>query len=346
MTRYRVVRRAAAACLAGPLLVLSAAPVLAAAPADAGSGTATVGVATDAWYAAGSACTQTPTGCLPAGQPPANPYPAKTLHVGVTAGQEESRTYLALDLGRLPAGVSITGGVLRLPVGSAGDGTRAPDTATLQACLATGAFKDSVDGSTEAPAKTDCKAATSVAKYVAAAGSSPELLTVDLAPFATAWSAGGSAGQGIALLPAADTTPASAWHIAISGHDRSVAATMRITATVSYAAGTRSLDNPPAFDQAAPPADTTGIGSGSASFAAPPLAPAASPQLPAAAPPAAPAVAPQAAPVAPAQQVQAQNVALVAGYAYPGVFLLPVLLAVAAGYLARALTRDLTPNPS
>jgi hypothetical protein len=303
----------------------------------AGTATATVAVTSDAWYSAGAACTQSPAGCLPAGQPPANPYPAQTLHVGVVAGQEESRSYLSLGLGGLPAGVSITGGVLRLPIGGASDGSRAADTTTLQACLATGSFKDSVDGSTEEPPKADCTAASSTAKYVAAAGATPEMLTVDLAPFAGAWSAGGSAGQGIALLPASDTGPSAAWHVALSAHDRSVPAAAHITATVTYSAAAESSDNPVSF-AAAPPPDTTSLGTGSASFAAPPLAPVVTPQLP----PAVPDVVPQAAPVAPA--LATQNVALVGGYAYPGVFLLPILLAVAAGWLARALTRDLTPG--
>jgi hypothetical protein len=314
---------------------------VAAARDAAGTGTATFAVASDAWYSAGAACTQSPTGCLPAGQPPANPYPAKTLQVGVTAGQEESRTYLSLGLGGLPAGVSVTGGILRLPVSGATEGTRAPDTATLQACLATGSVKDSVEGSTEAPPKTDCKAASSTAKYVAAAGTSPEMLTVDLAPFAAAWSAGGAVGQGIALVPATDTGPGSAWHVALSAHDRSVPAAMHISAVVTYSAAAPS-DDTPVFDAAAPPPATTSLGSGSASFAAPPLTPTATPQLPAA-PAAVPDVAPQGAPVAPAQPLSTQNVALVGGYAYPGVFLLPILLAAAAAWLARAFTRDLTP---
>jgi hypothetical protein len=54
-------------------------------------------------------------------------------------------------------------------------------------------------------------------------------------------------------------------------------------------------------------------------------------------------VAPQASPVAPAPQLQPAAAVTVGGYAYPGVFLLPILLAIAGGWLARSLTRDLTP---
>lgn len=335
---------AAAAATAVPLVLLLAAPAQAALPPQgAGSGITTVGLASDAWYSTSPACTATPTGCLPAGAP--STYPAKTLHVGVGAGQEESRSYLSLDLARLPAATAVTGGTLRLPVSGSDDGSRAPDTATLQACLVTASFKDDVEGAPGAPPAVDCKKATATAKHVPAAGSAPELFTINLAPFAAAWSAG-AANHGLALLPAADSAPTSAWHVALSAHDRTVSAAMRVTATVSFATAVSddfTFDNSTFDEQQAPPAGD-GFGSSSASFAAPPLAPVSDPQLPSAALAAAvPAVAPQAAPVAAAPQLQPQAFALRSGYSYPGVFLLPLLLAVAGGWLARALTRDLTP---
>jgi hypothetical protein len=310
----------------------------AATPAQsAGSGTSTVGVAADAWFSASSACTASPAGCLPAA-PPASPYPAKTLHVGALAGQEESRTYLSLDLAGLPAGTSPTGGILRLPVSAGSDGSVAPDTATLQACAVTGSFKDDVEGSTSAPPQIDCKRATSAAKYVAAAGNAPESFTVDLGPFANAWSTGAST-QGIVLLPSADTAPPATWHVTLSAHDRDVAAPMKISATVTYGSAAGDFDAPTSFD-VAPPADTAGTGS--ASFAAPPLAPVPTVQQPPVAPAVTPQVAPQTPPVAP---IQAQPVAAtVGGFRYPAVFLLPILLAVACGWISRAMTRDLSPR--
>jgi hypothetical protein len=209
----------------------------------------------------------------------------------------------------------------------------------MQACLATGTFKDDVAGSPEKPPNIDCKAASSPAKYVAAAGAVPEMFTVNLAPFALAWS-GGATSAGIVLVPTTDTGPGSAWHVALSGHDRTVAAAMHISATVTYSSS--STTDSSSFD-AAPPLDTSNTGTGSASFAAPPLAPVATPQLPTVSAPQAPDVAPQASPVAPAPQLQPAAAVTVGGYAYPGVFLLPILLAVAGGWLARSLTRDLTP---
>jgi hypothetical protein len=340
MAKAWTMRKAAACCAALPLTVVLASTANASTPGDAaGSGTATVGVSDDAWYSTSSACTASPTGCLPAAAP-ASAYPAMTLHVGVAAGQEESRTYLGLDLTGLPAGTSLSGGILRLPVGSSQDGSLAPDTATMQACLATGTFKDDVAGSPEKPPNIDCKAASSPAKYVAAAGAVPEMFTVNLAPFTLAWS-GGATSAGIALVPTTDTGPGSAWHVALSGHDRAVAAAMHISATVTYSSSGTS-DSSTSFD-AAPPVDTSSTGTGSASFAAPPLAPVATPQLPTTTTPQAPVVAPQASPVAPAPQLQPAAAVTVGGYAYPGVFLLPILLAIAGGWLARSLTRDLTP---
>lgn len=339
----RAVRLGVACAASVPLALALAGPALAAPPvASAGAGTATVGVASDAWYAASSACTATPTGCLPAALP-ASAYPAKTLQVGVAGGQEESRAYLALDLTALPAGTRLTGGVLRLPVGSTEDGSRLPDTATLQACLVTGSVNDDAEGSTEQPPTIDCKTASAPAKYLAAAAPAAEMFTVDLAPFVNAWSSGGGAAA-IALVPAADTPPDSGWHVALSAHDRTVPAAQHVSATVTFSAAQSSGDvPPPTVDVVAPP-PATSLGTGSASFAAPPLAPvstvqlapAVTPELPAAAP----AVAPQAAPAAP--QSQPQAVALVSGFAYPGVFLLPILLLAAAGWMGRALTRDLT----
>ena len=341
MSTHRLLRWAGASCASLPLVLAAATPVWAATPTqDAGSGSVTVGVLSDAWYAASSACTSSPAGCLPAA-PPASPYPAKTLHVGVAAGQEESRAYLSLNLTALPAGTSVTGGTLRLPVGSNQDGSVSPDTATLQACAVTSTIKDDAEGSTEQPPAVDCKKASSKAKYVAAAGSAPEMFTVDLGPFASAWSLG-SGTQGIALIPTDDTAAPSSWHVALSAHDRDVPAPQHITALVSYSTAAGDISTP--FEDTGAPAAAPQSGTGSASFAAPPLTPAATNQAPTTEVPAAtPQIAPQSPPVPTVQQFQPQAAVTIGGFAYPGVFLLPIGLAIACGWLARALTRDLTP---
>jgi hypothetical protein len=337
MTARRLGTRVAVVAASLPVAVALAAPAL----AEAGTGTATVGVASDAWYAVSSACTAGPTGCLPAA-PPVSAYPAGTLHIGVAAGQEESRTYLALNLSALPSGTTLVSGLLRLPVGSAQEGSRVPDTATLQACLATGAFADTVDGSPEAPPKVDCKAASAVAKYVAAAGTQPEMLTIDLAPFVAAL-ATGTASTGIALLPAADTPPETAWHVALSAHERSVPAAQRVSATVSYASAGKGGAVADPVPDAAPPAATPPE-SGSISFGAPPLVPVTPAQAPSTPISMGTAASGPVGPTAPVSAAPAQAVGVIGGYAYPGVFLLPIIFAAACGWLARALTRDLAPG--
>jgi len=337
MARRTALGLVAALGLAAPILLLFPSPAGAVVPDEgASSGTATVRVATDAWYAAAAACTSSPTGCLPAAAP-ASPYPAKTLHVGVVAGQEEARTYLSLDLAALPGGTALTGGTLRIPVGGPDDGSRSPDTASLQACLVTAAFHDAAEGATDAPPAVDCRT-TAPAKYVAAAGNDPEMFTVDLTAFGSAWTAG-SLNQGIALLPAADTAPPSSWHVAMSAHDRTGSTVAAPTATVQYASAAAG----DAFDTAdvSAPAAADSAGSSSVSFAAPPLAPQADTTPALQAPAVQPEVAAQASPVPPVQQVTPQAFVGGGGFAYPGVFLLPLLLAGAGGWLARALTRDL-----
>jgi hypothetical protein len=98
----------------------------------------------------------------------------------------------------------------------------------------------------------------------------------------------------------------------------------------------------PFEDTTAPAAPATGTGS--ASFAAPPLAPVATDQVPSSSvPQTTPVIAPQSPPVPVAQQFQPQAAVTVGGFAYPGVFLLPILIAGACGWLGRALTRDLQP---
>jgi len=269
-----------------------------------------------------------------------------TLHVGVGAGQEESRSYLALDLASLPVSTSLIGGSLRLPV-SSGDGSRAPETASFQACLATEAFKDDVQGSSAVPPKIDCKKASAPAKFAAGVGATPGAFTLDLSPFAAAWSSG-SANQGLALIPGGDNPPTSAWHVAMSARDRKVEPAMRITATVSFTSSSAVTDDsftsPPPEDQfvAPPPADS-GFSSGGESFAAPPLASVFVPESPVAAiGPAVGGADPAAVPVLAAPALV--NTAFSpGGYSYPVVFLLPLLLAIAGGLMARALTRDLTP---
>jgi hypothetical protein len=318
-----------------------------AAPALAqGSGTATVKPAAEAWYRVTPTCTL-PTGCADLTGAP-SPYPPDTLHVGVNAGTEEARTYLQLDLAKLPAGTKPSGGTLLLPVASAEDGTRAPETAKLRACVVKGEVEE-VDGSFATPPAVDCEGASAEAVFVPAAGTNPAAFTVDLAALTAAWQAGGQPGA-LALLPAETTAPPESWHVAFSDRTRTGDGVVPITAALAFVSA--SLDTssqkaptvaPPPFEPAPAPAfeSSSADFGGDTSFAAPALSGEA-PLLPAPVAQAAPAPVP-----APVQQVVPVAQSFVqGGFRYPAVFLLPLLLAVGAGWLGRALTRDLvTPQP-
>jgi hypothetical protein len=316
----------------GPVL-----PVLA-----AGSGTATVKTAAEAWYRTSPTC-GLPAGCVDLTALP-SPYAPDTLHVGVNSGQEEARTYLQLDLTKLPAGTKPSGGTLLLPVASGPqDGTRVPEMAKLQACLVLEEVTEA-DGPYTAPPEAACDSAAAPAVFVPAEGERPAAFTIDLSPLTAIWQQAVPAGV-LALVPAAPTGPSDTWHVALSDRTRTGAGVAPISAALAFVSSSvdTSSDAPPvvdapAFESAPVPAiegGTTFDSGGSTSFAAPAVVEA--PLLPAPAAQAAPA------PVtAPAQQVVPVAQSFVQqGFRYPAVFLLPLLLAIGAGWIGRALTRDL-----
>ena len=313
------------------------------AAAAAGSGSVPTAPKAEAWYRAPQSCAL-PTGC-PATPP--SQYSPDTLHVGVLAGQEEARTFLQLDLGALPAGTKPAGGQLRLPIATGPrDGSRAPETAKLRACLVTEPVEDAAGEVGTGPA-TDCDAASVDATYVPAATDASAAFTVDLASLAAAWTTSAAPGA-LALLPAEGTTPTDAWHVAFSDRTREGDGVARITAAVSFVGTAVDVEQEPPPPVRAP-VDTE--------FFVPPAAfsptgvlaaPAPVFEAPGAVPPVQPE--PQAALAAPAPQAAAAQAVPVAsfvdaGFRYPGVFLLPLLFAVAAGWLGRALTRDLAADP-
>lgn len=313
--------------LVGPMI----APALA-----AGSGNTTVSLSAEAWYRTTPICAL-PTGCPAA---PPSPYAAETLHVGVGLGAEESRTYLTLDLSTLPSGTKPAGGQLRLPVASGPqDGSFRPETAKIQACLVATAVKD-VDGTFDKAPAADCEGVSIPAVYVAAAGTTPAAFTVDLTDLATAWQDAGSPGS-LALLPAEAPAPSDSWHAAFSGSKRTGEGVAKITAAVSYVSASVDSEEqppPPVFapvDSSFTPPLTSGTDTGFAStptFTAPETVPVTvAGQAPTAL------VAAAATPTQPVASI------LPTEFKYPAVFLLPLLLLGAAGWVGRALTRDLTP---
>ena len=331
--------------VAGAVLLGTATSVLAATEA-----TVTVGSTVESWYRTTPTCLL-PSGCVDATGVP-SPYAAETVHVGVLTGAPESRTYLVLDLTALPAGARPTGGTLVLPVATGGtDGTTSPETATVQACAVSEPVVTS-DGSFAPPLATDCEAASAPATFVPARGSDPASFTVPLAGLARAWAAGSIDGA-LALLPAADTASSATWHTAFSARGRAGEVSGPIRAALTYTSapapvqesGVTASDGAPppgAFAPTAPALETFNGGSGVAAPPLPGAGPAALPEV--AAPPTVagpPAAAP---PERPLQAfVSAETVREV--FRYPVVFLLPLLLVLAVGWLGRALTRDLTVLP-
>ena len=296
----------------------------------AGSGTLTTGPKVEAWYRTSPACAL-PTGCPSA----PSPYAADTLHIGVDLGAEADRTVLQLDLTALPAGTKPAGGQLRVPVATgAQDGTRSPETAKIRACPVTAAVKDA-DGSYDPPPKPDCDSASVDAVFVPEAGAAPAAFTVDLSALATEWQEATYPGA-LALLPAEGAAPTDSWHVAISRRDRKGTDVAKVTAAVSYVGS--SVD----IAELAPPPVSAPIDNGTPATLPDSSLSAPGPVLQEPAPqPQAPAVA-VAAPAQAAAPAALAPVAFTDGsFRYPAVFLMPLLFAIAAGWLGRAMTRDL-----
>lgn len=183
----------------------------------------------EAWYAV------TPSGGVPGG-PSVNPYPEGTLHVGVAAGREESRSYIALDLASVPDGATVTAATLVLPVDVDG-GTRSPEAASVRVCRAA-APASAAAGSTSAPPPADCSLSTSAA-YVAARS----LFEADLGPLLDVLDGG------LAIVPAAAGGNGT-WHVAFQGGSRGPT---RIIAELSVAEVATTAPAPPTpFFDAAP----------------------------------------------------------------------------------------------
>lgn len=306
------------------------------------------------WYRPNPTC-QLLIGCVDVPIP--STYPEGTIHVGVAAGIEESRAFVAVDI---PQGKTLVGATLTLPVGPAVDGSVAPDTARLQACLATGRFKPEDQGvSTQSP--TPLCVFSSPVELVEqddpAAAVQP-VMTVDLAPFLETWA---TEQTGIvALLPASDIGPTDIWHVAFSTPDRESVLpdtggeappeADTLTAqpiSVEFTLGepvepTRpDQDNDPdPGESVAEGGEVSGGGTSSGGFepADPPAV--AEPELGPA--PTEESAGGDEAPVVTAEPAPVSGPAAVLGYPYPGAYLVPLLLALGLVWAARAFTMDLT----
>ena len=265
----------------------------------------TVGTAAEAWYDMLSPCAA--VGGCPATPP--RRYPAGTLHVGVTLGREDSRTYVALDLAELPAGAAVRSGRLTLPVAGPGAGTSNPDAARIVVCLATTPVTDE-DGSTEPPPAPDCGTRSP-------ANLGGGSFTVDLTPF------GARIDEGLAILASPEAlTPSTNWHVAFNSRTSEGG---RITARLAYeAAGPPDAAAPqPIVDE--PVSEIPVLGA--------PVAP--TQPLPAEV-----AAEPEVGALSTASVTQSREPPTAAGrFTYPGVFWLPLIMLAGCGYLAYGLTQ-------
>lgn len=321
--------------VAVPLLTLGVGTAVSAAPVGAASLDSapiarTVVPVAESWYRPLSPTCATPVGCPPVEPPPG--YPDGTLHVGVLGGAPDSTTQIALPL---PTS-GLVGGTLRLPVEPIADGTLQPEMAKVKACVVTGNVKDKIAGSISNRPGVDCATATSPAVPT----SDGTALTIDLTPFIGQWE--GSEAGSLAIVPAEDApAQTEVWHVAFSRHDRAAAGSHPLTA---------SLLVQDATEPTTPEVDIPDVSAPDGLDSSDPLV-AEQPSLGQVSPGVMPGLAQQPVPtVAGPSTVGAaprtlRPVAAIlpdTSFAYPGVFLLPLLGLLATGWLVRAFTRDLT----
>lgn len=298
-----------------------------------------------------------PTGCVPQPSAPVHPYPEDTLHVGIAGGRDTARTFLMLDLADLPTGALVTGGTLTLPVLTDEEsGSIRPETAELNACSVLGPVKKARGGPAAEQPEFSCATASKAKFNAGDKASDKPTVTVDLEPLAATLSAGG-----IAIVPAKAARDAGAtWRVVFPAREHDAKEQIHATVQFEEAASLGPIVPPPAPDDPiAPPADGEPVSGGAGGFDAPgatggsgalgpitdpgpALGGGTAPAPSAAAPPAArqPAVAGQSVPLA------TTPVALVGGYAYPGVWLAPLVLVGVAGVLARCLAGEIElPSP-
>ena len=138
--------------------------------------------------------------------PAVPPHAEGHLDVGATAGLEDSRSYVTLDLSSIPHNAEIESATLTLPFDAAA--SSAPDTATFQACVA---------GDSGEPPAEDCTTKSS-------AVFANDQFTVDLAPFLDVLRT-----TSLALVPVLEE--AASWHVALYARDSEDPAAKPITAT-------------------------------------------------------------------------------------------------------------------
>lgn len=289
-----------------------------------------------------------PAGCPFEAAAPADPYPEDTLHVGAIGGRQESATYLVFPLSGADPDAEVTGGTVHLPVADESSGTSRPDAAAMVACLVTEPFAAAEGGPPEEAPAVDC---TTSVDAVYEPDADPARFTVDLIPFVRRWTAG-ARNHGIGLLVAEGSQ--ETWHAAFSASSREgddvappPTATLTVAEPSSDEGSAPGRPDEPVGGPAGGVDDDTAASMGGTS---PPASTgrssvAGSPQLgrepqPDVAPEGE-APRPQVAqPDEPASATPISQPRVAGGYAYPGVWLLPLALLVGAGSLLRTLRTD------
>jgi hypothetical protein len=200
--------RRATAAVGALSAALALVPVLAS-PGRADTRSVSLHPTADAWYATSPVCATLPVGC--GSGPATTSYPAGTLHVGATGGQEAARAYLTFSTPQLVSAQLVSASLV-IPVDPAA-GTNAPDTSAITLCVVPAGLP--APAPQAAPA-ADCSLSTA-ASYLPG---SPATVEADLAPFASRL-AGGSLT--LAVVPTPVTAAAAVtdtWGIAFSGRQR------------------------------------------------------------------------------------------------------------------------------
>lgn len=321
----------------------------------------------EAWYhvspleegADGPACSLLPA--CPTASTPVDAPGEGTLQVASALGADTARMFLALDLTGVPAGGQLSGGTLTLPLASAEDGTRAPETAELLVCTVTEPIVPAHGGEPEEAPAFDCET-SAPAVYDEAT----ESFSVNLEAVVRQWAAGVPA-HGVAVVPAAEPSqPASTWRLVFSAKERTDSDARPITASVTFEmpatppeedAETRPEPVPPSSPDtgstAAPADESSGMAPAlDAGTAGPAPAPpdrspgvalpdsARASDVAVAAPDEPMAAAPQ--PALPPPVAEASVLGPDLGFQYPVVWLTPLLLLLLGAWLGRAFTQDLT----
>lgn len=149
------------------------------------------------------------------------PFQPETLHVAVVSGEQEALTFLNFPLFELTDDgmpPTVTGGNITLVDGGSSLGSKRADAAEMVACLATELFVAAQGGDWADVPAYDCATRATVQLVE---GSTPLTWTIDLAPFASAWS-DPSMNYGIAIVPDPDSAtppPDQSWQVAFQAKD-------------------------------------------------------------------------------------------------------------------------------